>query len=147
MSDSVGEDYCASGANSTGVPARLTGSGTAIIANADLVLRVVDLPLNTTGFFITSSTQGFVVSPAGSSGNLCLGGAIGRFLAPGQAQDSGASGEFTLAVDASQLPTPTGVVTAVTGETWSFQAWYRDVIVGLGFPISNFTNGLEVTFF
>jgi len=75
--------------------------------------------------------------------NLCLGGSIGRFVGPGQVMNSGASGSFTLTVDLSALPTPTGLVTAQPGETWNFQAWYRDANPG---PTSNFTDAVAVTF-
>jgi hypothetical protein len=33
---------------------------------------------------------------------------------------------FELAIDLGDLPTPTGGVVALPGETWHFQAWYRD---------------------
>ena len=69
------------------------------------------------------------------AGNLCLGGAIGRYAGP-----SGIS----LAIDLTQLPQPTGPVTALPGESWNFTAWHRDTS-GMG-ATSNFTDGLAVTF-
>jgi hypothetical protein len=47
-------------------------------------------------------------------------------------------------LDLTQHPTPTGFVSVVAGESWSFQAWYRDSIGGVA--TSNFTDGLEVDF-
>ena len=119
-------------------------SGTASVANNDLVLEATDLPMNSFGFFLTSQTQGFAANPGGSSGNLCLGGGIGRFVGPGQIQNSGTTGALSLAVDNSQQPTPTGLVQVLAGDVWNFQAWYRDVSGGM--PTSNFTDGIEVTF-
>jgi len=101
------------------------------------------MPLNAFGFFLASRTQGAVNQPGGSQGVLCLGGAIGRYVGPGQIKNSGATGSFSLAIDNTRLPTPTGPVAGVVGETWNFQAWYRDAVGGTA--TSNFTNGLAVT--
>ncbi len=138
----VGVAYCAANANSTGVPAQLEGFGSAVALDNQLTLVATDLPTNSFGFFLASTAQGFVVSPGGSSGNLCLSGSIGRYVGPGEIQNSGASGSFSLLLDLSTMPTPTGPVAAVAGDTWSFQAWYRDTSVAG--PTSNFTRGLEV---
>ncbi|MEE8467439.1 MAG: hypothetical protein V3T22_03235, partial [Planctomycetota bacterium] len=72
--------------------------------------------------------------------NLCLGGQIGSFAK--QIQSSGPNGEFTIQVDLTNIPTspPHSVV---AGETWNFQAWFRDKNPG---STSNFTNGVAVTF-
>ena len=95
-------------------------------------------------FFLTSRTQGFSANPGGSQGNLCLAGAIGRYVGPGQIQSSGATGSITLQLNLGAMPQPTGPVAAVAGQTWNFQAWYRDAVAGT--PTSNFTDGLRVTF-
>jgi hypothetical protein len=84
------------------------------------------------------------MNPGGSTGNLCLGGSIGRYTGPGQVQNSGALGTFSLAIDLTDMPTPTGGVPALVGQTWNFQAWFRDAILGL--PTSNFTDALALTF-
>ena len=43
------------------------------------------LPPNAFGFFLTSRSQGLVMGPGGGrQGNLSLGGASGRYVAPGQ---------------------------------------------------------------
>ena len=85
-----------------------------------------------------------VAGPGGSQGTLCLGGAIGRYVGPGQIVNSGSTGEITLAIDLTQTPQPTGLVSVQPGETWNFQAWYRDAIGGSA--TSNFTDGLSITF-
>jgi hypothetical protein len=138
----VGTNYCGPAAtNSTGVAAHLSGSGSAVLASNALVLSAEALPPNSFGFFLTSRTQSFVANPGGSQGNLCLGGGIGRYVQ--NIFNSGAAGRADLQVDATQMPTPNGLVGATVGETWSFQAWYRDANPAV---TSNFTDGLEVTF-
>ena len=72
---------------------------------------------------------------------LCLGGAIGRFLQ--QVQNSGATGTITIPVNLMMLPQPNGTVAVVAGQTWNFQAWYRDANPGL---TSNFTTAVSVLF-
>ncbi|MDG1984154.1 MAG: hypothetical protein P8M11_06290, partial [Planctomycetota bacterium] len=71
-------------------------------------------------------------------------GAIGRYVGPGQIVNSGATGEVTLPLDLTQTPQPTGFVSVQPGETWNFQAWYRDSVGGSA--TSNFTDGLSITF-
>jgi len=139
-----GTNYCTANVNSTGVTGSMAASGSNIVANNDLVLEANDLPLSSFGFFLTSTVQGFVANPGGSQGNLCLGGAIGRYVGPGQIQNSGTTGSISLAIDNTQVPQPTGFVTIAAGETWSFQAWHRDAVGGSA--TSNFTDGYEITF-
>ena len=112
-----------------------------VVSQNDLTIKALQLPENQFGMFLTSKTSGFVAHPGGSQGNLCLGGAIGRFKGPGQVFDTKTFGAGWLAVDLGALPTPTGPVAAQAGETWYFQCWYRDVG-----SHSNFTDGLRVTF-
>ncbi len=73
-----------------------------------LTLNAGSLPNNAFGFFLTSGTAGFVANPGGSMGNLCLSGAIGRYVGQGQIKNSGATGAFSLGIDLTQTPTPTG---------------------------------------
>ena len=105
-----GANYCTANVNSTGVGAAMSASGTNSCSANDLVLEASDLPVNSFGFFLTSQTQGFVANPGGSQGNLCLGGAIGRYVGTGQIQNSGSTGSIALAIDNTQVPQPTGLV-------------------------------------
>ena len=136
--------YCTAAPNSTGGLGMLTATGSFVASDNDVTLNVSGLPANTFGFFVNSQTPGFVVGPAGSAGNLCLGGGIGRYIRPGQIQNGGAAGAFSMALDLTQTPTPSGPVSVVAGETWNFQAWHRDTTGGLA--TSNFTNGFRVEF-
>ncbi len=103
-----------------------------------------NLPSNAFGFFLTSLTQGFIANPGGSQGNLCLSGSIGRYVGPGQVQNSGSAGAISLAVDLTQHPNASGFVSVQIGETWNFTAWYRDSLGGTA--TSNFADGLEISF-
>jgi hypothetical protein len=140
----IGTVYCNSNANSTGQVADLSGSGSASVGANNLTLNATDLPQNSATFFLTSLTQGNVPNPSGSQGILCLGGSIGRYVGPGQVQNSGATGNVSLLINTNAMPQPAGSVAAMVGDTWNFQGWYRDFVAGT--PTSNFTNGLAVTF-
>lgn len=143
-SSPIGTAYCAANSNSTGVAGLLGAQGSAAVSANTVALTASQLPLNSFGFFLTSRTQGFIAGPGGSSGNLCLGGSIGRYVGPGQIKNSGAAGAFSLTLDLTRHPTPTGFIVVVAGDTWNFQAWFRDS--ALGAATSNFTRGLTVTF-
>jgi hypothetical protein len=141
----LGASYCGPAVpNSTGSSAELLAAGSAVAASNDVTLTARALPQNSFGYFLTSRTQGLVTNPGGSQGNLCLGGAIGRYVGPGQIQNSGAQGMFALTLDLTQTPTPSGFVSVVAGETWNYQAWFRDSVGGVA--TSNFTDGLELQF-
>ena len=137
----IGTNYCTAAANSTGSIATMSASGSASVSANALVLSASNLPSNQFGIFVTSRMQAFIMGAGGTSnGNLCVGGQIGRFSDPSQILTSGALGTFSLGVDLTQLPQGSGFTSAMAGETWNFQGWYRDG-VGLG---SNFTDGLQV---
>ncbi len=137
----VGSVYCSpANLNSTGEPAIIAGYGSDAVAADNLTLVAEQMPSHQFGYFLTSQTQDFVANPAGSQGNLCLGGTIARYAA--QVQSTGAGGTFWLAIDLTAIPTtpPTSVL---PGETWNFQAWFRDANPT---NTSNFTDGLEILF-
>ncbi|MBL6755362.1 MAG: hypothetical protein ISQ11_03045 [Planctomycetes bacterium] len=140
----LGVNYCTANVNSTGATGSISATGSDQVANNNLTLTAGDLPPNSFGFFLTSQTQAQVANPGGSAGNLCLGGAIGRYVGPGQVLNSGSAGAFSLALDLTNTPQPTGGVSVQAGETWSFTTWHRDAVGGT--TTSNFTDGLEITF-
>ena len=78
------------------------------------------------------------------SGVLCLTGQIGRFSGPGQIQNSGAAGTFSLALDLTGGWPVAGVQAPSVGETWRFQTWFRDSAGGQA--TSNFTDGISILF-
>lgn len=128
--------------NSTGLPAEMYATGSPQVIDNDLTLIAIQLPPVTVGYMIGSQTEGFVVQPGGSEGNLCLGGTIARFRA--QIQNSGIAGRFHVPIDLTAIPLGPGQA-VMPGETWSFQAWFRDMTPS-GSAGSNFTDGIRVTF-
>ena len=93
-------------------------SGSRVVASNDLTFTASDLPNNAFGYFLTSL--------------------------PGQIKNTGATGAISLLPNLTQTPTPTGPVAIAIGQTWHFQAWHRDAVGGAA--VSNFTDGLSVTF-
>ncbi|MEM1447943.1 MAG: integrin alpha [Planctomycetota bacterium] len=140
----LGTNYCPANANSTGVAATIRATGSVTVVPNDVVLFASDMPQNALAYFLISRTQGFVAGPAGSAGNLCLGGDIGRFVGFGQILNTGTGGAVSLPIDLTRLPQPTMNVAAMPGDTWNFTCWFRDAIGGS--PTSNFTDGLRIDF-
>lgn len=121
----LAEPYCGpANVNSTGLPAELRSRGCGTIAENGLVLEARNLPPHELTVFYASRTPDFVPFAGGSQGDLCIGDPLGIYAT--RIADSGPSGMVELAVDLTSLPTPVGAVTAVPGETWRFQCWYRD---------------------
>ena len=140
----IGTNYCQAVVNSTGVIAEMSAIGSNVATDNNVVLNGSSMPAFAFAFFITSQTQGFAMNPGGSSGNLCVAGAIGRYVGPGQIQQAGTNGAIALGINLTQVPQPLGFVSVAAGETWNFQAWYRDS--SPAGPTSNFTDGLSITF-
>ena len=133
--------YCSpSVPNSSSESGRIQATGSLTASDNDLTLTAWQLPPDKSGYFLVSQTQGFVATPPGSQGNLCLGGTIGRYAK--LIQDSGPGGTFSIQVDLTAIPThpPSSVM---AGDTWNFQAWFRDTNPG---ATSNFTDALSITF-
>jgi hypothetical protein len=140
----LGTSYCAAVVNSTNRRGGIAALGSDVAAADMVTLVAYDLPFQAFGYFVTSRTQGTVQQPGGSQGVLCLGGAIGRYVGPGQVKNTQQSGVFALPLDLAVTPQPTGAVGIAAGETWNFQAWHRDAVGGVS--TSNFSNAVTVTF-
>ena len=139
---SIGTVECfPAAANSSGAPGTLRAEGSSAVVDNDVQLIAESLPANSVGYFLVSRDAGLIVSPGGSSGNLCLSGSIGRYA--GDVLSSGPAGEFLFQLDLTALPQPTGAIGAVAGDTFRFQAWFRDFTI---FPTSNFTHSLAISF-
>jgi hypothetical protein len=135
-------NYCTANPNSTG----LTGSIAA--QNIDLNARTMelagaDLPTNAFAYSIASLQQGFVANPGGSTGNICLGGAIGRVVG-GVVLNTGGGGALLESISLDSIAQPTGPVAVQSGDSWHFQFWHRDS--ALGFATSNFTDAVRIFF-
>ncbi len=143
-----GTVYCDSNPNSLGSNTQISLSGSETAADDDLTITGSNMPLNSFGFFIVSETQGFVANPNGSQGNLCVLGAIGRFVGAGQIMSSFAVGEISLSTTSglfslTAMPTPLGPRMSTSGTTDNFQLWHRDIVGGAA--TSNFSDGITHT--
>ncbi|MBL4771743.1 MAG: FG-GAP repeat protein [Planctomycetes bacterium] len=139
----VGAPYCGPASlNSSGLAASIAGQGSQQASDNQLVLIAESLPFDQFGYFLVASLPGLIPLPGGSQGDLCLGGSLGRFNKTSQIRNSGPGGRFQLEVDLTGLPL-NPIQPALTGETWHFQAWFRDQNPS---NTSNFTEGLAITF-
>lgn len=142
-SGGIGTNYCQANPNSTGQLGLMRANGTTSIAANDVELRATQLPAFQFGIFVNSRTPGFVPNAGGSTGNLCLGGSIGRDNAG--ITSSGAGGVMARRLNLNAIPQGSGFESVLPGQTWYFQAWHRDVNAQ-GQPTSNLTNGIRITF-
>ena len=133
--------YCEGVPNSTGQVATIASTGSNSVLLNDLVLIASGMPLNQFALFIASDSQTLIPNVGGGQGNLCVGPAVGRYLA--QFGSTGFFGTLSLTVDTSAIITASGPVAALPGDTYNFQCWFRDVDPG---PTSNLTRGFSVTF-
>ncbi|MCP3914275.1 MAG: hypothetical protein GY711_01830 [bacterium] len=138
----LGVSYCGPAAlNSSGLPAEISAIGSDIASDHSLTLLADQMPTHQFGFFLAGQTPGYAMPPS-SQGFICLAGTIGRFNRPGEVLSSGVAGAFCLPVDTLHIPTfPEQSILA--GDTWRFQAWFRDNNPGL---TSNFTDAVAITF-
>jgi plastocyanin len=136
--ESFGSSYCSPNANSTGAGAVFCVNGSAVLADSDLNFSVGDLPQNKFGYFLMSRGTAFLPAFGGSQGILCVGSPLYRFA--GDVLNSGTTGMFQFSPDLGNLPQ--GQV-FLPGESWFFQAWYRDNNPG---NTSNTTNAIAISF-
>ena len=133
-------NYCSAAINSTGNIGQLSLTGSQRLQDDQLVLTATGLPTTQFAYFIVAPSQGFIATPPGSQGNICLSGGIGRYTAL-VGQTDGA-GTFSRDLGVASIPVNPAVAPQ-PGETWNFQLWHRDTNPT---PTSNFTVGLQLTF-
>jgi hypothetical protein len=124
--------------NSSGWPASILACGSVSVSMNQVWFPIHLLPANTTGLMLNALRPASAWTPAGSQGNLCLAGSIGRYTANVFMTDS--LGNSGLVIDLTQTPTPHGAVSIAAGETWYFQCWFRDG------ASSNFSNAVGIVF-
>ncbi len=142
-SGNIGVNYCGPAVpNSSGNSAVISAIGSQLVNVNDVTLFADDLPLNQFNYFLTGTAQAFIPTPAGSQGNLCLGGVGGRYNQAGNILFSGVTGSVQLSIDLTTMPT-NPVQAVIAGQSWYFQNWHRDQNPG---STSNFTDGLQILF-
>ncbi|MFT4540895.1 MAG: hypothetical protein ACI841_004003 [Planctomycetota bacterium] len=131
----IGNSFCTPTPNSTGFPAKMFVTGSVAVSDRKLCLQAEPVPANTIGVFHTGLTQASV--PFGD-GIRCVGWPLLR-LGPLAAADGGS----TIICHDDDIGGP-GSQHISPGETWHFQAMFRDPMGGpAGF---NTTDGVSVTF-
>lgn len=140
----IGGDLCSPNAvNSTGRSGLLWATGSDVASMNDLTIMAADLPAGAFGYMAVSQSSGFLMNPGGSQGNMCLNGLdVGRYI--NSPMSVSADGVAMQAVDLTQIPHPfMGSVSAMSGQTFGWQLWYRDMNPT---ATSNWTNAVQVTF-
>lgn len=138
LGEPLGSLSCPNVVNSTGAAATCHAIGSFNVANNQFGIAVRQLPGNESVLLLNAPALAFVAHPGGSDGHLCLGGGPGRHrsdLVP-----SAADGTVHLGMTLNGIPRPGGDAPVSPGETWHFQAWYRDG------SSSNFSNVVTVAF-
>lgn len=138
----LGTIFCQAIPNSSGNRGQIDAYGSRNTQQNNVTLRATKLPPGQFGIFIVSRDARFV--PGTTAPNLCLSSGIGRLIGPGQVLQADASGRFSLQLDVNAIPIGGNLFSAQPGESWSFQAWHRDI--GGSHPSSNLTDGTTVTF-
>ncbi len=139
----IGQTTCLGQPNSTGAAATISVAGSNVVGANQTALVATRLPANTVGYFLSARAAAQTPLPGFGQGLLCLAAPIGRHNRPGEVLTSGVTGRFVLQLELADIPTPTGTVAVLAGETWHFQAWYRDTNPT---PTSNLTSGVRVLF-
>ena len=138
MACTVGQSYCSSAPNSTGSIAETIAEGSLNVVEQDLELIATPVPQGVSGMFLTALTQQQVPSFHGGQGTLCVGPPVIRF--GGSLQNTGASNALGYVLDFGNLP---GGSAFAPGQTWNFQAWFRDLNPA---ATTNLSSGLALTF-
>lgn len=143
-----GQQFCTQATpNSTGNIGRMTAEGFDHAFANELVLRGTGLPIGQFSLLVCSRSTTLPQAIPGSMGLLCVGGSVGRLNSQirltGVSSSAPGVGTVVFRPDLDALPQPTGAVQALSGETWTFQAWHRDVVGGA--VTSNLTTAVAVT--
>lgn len=126
-------------ANSTGVGATLTTTGSASAGADDLAISVGDMPLNVNGILFMGDD--WKLPTPFKDGARCVYGSIFRF----PVKNSGSTGSVSYGpgLVAYSSGWPSGTITA--GSTWYFQGWYRNQTGPCG-QGTNLSNAVQVDF-
>jgi len=128
--------------NSTGASARLIAWGSDTIGGHPFELLAQDLPIDSFGYFLAAPGQG-TLQPPGAQGMLCLAQPFAKLIQAGVPLERATAGSLRRSVDTLSIPLGGQLVAIAAGESWTFQAWFRDRNPG---PTSNMTDALTVDF-
>ena len=127
--------------NSLAVLAGLDLGGSSTASNNVIELTASGIPAASFGLFLASQGVGSVACTGNCIGFLCLDPAdVGRI---GPAMNAGSDLSFERLLDLTSIPT-NPMASAMAGQSWYFQAWYRDTMSGS--PVSRFTDSAGIVF-
>jgi hypothetical protein len=134
----VGATYCTSVPNSTGLAAELVLNGSSEVQDDCFHAYGFGLPpANFAAVFASLGTDNLPMY-GGGQGTLCL--ATPFYRLPGSALRTSVSGTYLALLELAAVGPPPG---PQPGETWHFQAWYRD---GVGAAsTTNLTSAVAIT--
>jgi hypothetical protein len=143
---SVGTATCAAAvANSTGHAATLRLAGSLSVVSDSLQLVGQSIPASTWVLPIAGTIAVNVPAAGGSTGTLCVAGALRRLGHVVARADAGGAYCTHLPLTTWHPGVGGGPPTAASaGETWHFQLWFRDG--SPSGPTSNFSTAVEATF-
>jgi len=138
----IGDRSCAPATeNSAGLAGQIRLEGSDSVQTNDLTLVARRLPVGAAVLPIFGDQAAQLPGAGGSQGTLCVGGSVGRFV--DDVGFTGSDGAYSFAVDLTNLPAPTGATSAVAGDRFQFQCWYRDQLGGG--QTSNYTDAVALT--
>lgn len=127
--------------NSLTVQAGMDLGGSSVASDNLLELTASGLPSASVGLFLASRGVGSTTCSGTCLGALCLDPSdVGRI---GPALNAGADHSFERTLDLTNIPTNPSMP-AMAGQSWYFQAWYRDTAAGQ--PVSRFTDSVAILF-
>lgn len=115
--------------NSAGEIARLGAYGDDRATGGGFELIAAGLPERAFAIALGANGQSSPVALTNALTPLCLAPGFGLYSRPGEIRVA-AGGTFNFGIDPGALRLATGDVAGVAGQTWYFQAWYRDRIAG-----------------
>jgi len=139
------QSACQALPNSTGLVGHLSVTGSGYAELNATTLTASQLRVGQPTLFLIGDTDTTGIIPPGSQGAFCLGGSFGRFNRVGEIKLSNAQGLAQFTPDLTNTPSPMGTETILSGESKTFQAWFRDFDMNGG-STSNFTDAVVVTF-
>jgi FG-GAP repeat len=117
----LGTSFCPAAPNSSGIAATLRALGSTDVGIGALELRADGLPDQSVGAFLASPVEASIPFFGGGPSTLCVGAPLAR-MGPVAAQ----GGKMSYPVDTTALWQAGTRVAIQPGETWVFQAWFRD---------------------
>jgi hypothetical protein len=137
----TGTSFCVAVPNSTGQVAETLAYGAGLVSVGHALLATEGLPVGRPALLIASQAWSFLPPVQGTVGYQCVIGNLAVFRDSLSFAD--ASGRVLHEVDLTALPTRPTSTAVQPGETWHFQAWYRD---DMGGSTTNFSLPTRIVF-